>query len=218
VGQPRRLHAQVRPSSTADGVSVVPRAGTSVPSLARVLASALGAKPRREFGSLGVNGLPLARLLSLQTPELELEWTPEAQTLARNRARATAALPAMRTTLAELGTGGAELARTMLADLQGLDVLDDHQLVNVAAMASPDCFGLCVFDEQGTGKTVTVLYAFDALVARNLADVLLILAPKSMLPEWKRDFERFHSDLYRVALVVGTRRGRPEARGAQGGV
>ena len=72
-------------------------------------------------------------------------------------------------------------------------------------MTMPDGFGLCLFDEQGTGKTVTVVYAFDVLVARNHADVLLIVAPKSMLPEWKHDFERFHADLYRIAVVSGSR-------------
>src|SRR5207244_692245 len=63
---PCRTRAQVRPSPTADGVLIVPDARTSLSLLARLLTAGLGVKPRREFGSLGLNGLSLARLLSLR--------------------------------------------------------------------------------------------------------------------------------------------------------
>lgn len=214
----RRIVANVRPSGDADGVTIVSAGETTAARLAAILSPLLGSSPPRELGAVRVNGAPLARLASLDPPELELLWTPEAHAMAANRVRAQAALPRMRDTLARLREGGAELARRMLADVDGLDVLDEHQLVNVAAMASPDCFGLCVFDEQGTGKTVTVLHAFDALVERNLADVLVILAPKSMLAEWQRDFERFHGDLYRIAIVAGTPRVRLEALSSEADV
>ena len=66
-------------------------------------------------------------------------------------------------------------------------------------------FGLCVFDEQGTGKTVTTIFAFDTLVGRDEVDIVLIVAPKSMVSEWPHDFARFMADRYSVSVVSGSR-------------
>ncbi len=93
-----------------------------------------------------------------------------------------------------------------MADIEGNDVLDPHQLVNVAALTMRDGVGLCVFDEQGAGKTVTAIFAFDLLMKRDEIDFALIVAPKSMVAEWRRDFERFKGDLYRVQVLAGSRR------------
>ncbi|MBL4849365.1 MAG: DEAD/DEAH box helicase [Planctomycetes bacterium] len=87
-----------------------------------------------------------------------------------------------------------------------LGTLDDHQVVNVAAMTLSDGFGLCVFDEQGAGKTVTTIFAFDVLVERNEADFMLIVAPKSMVAEWPEDFARFRPGLHRVERLSGNRK------------
>ena len=56
-------------------------------------------------------------------------------------------------------------------------------------MTLPDSPGLCVFDEQGAGKTVTFIFAFDLLVERDQADLAVIVAPKSMIGEWPKDLE-----------------------------
>ncbi len=72
-------------------------------------------------------------------------------------------------------------------------------------MTLPDGWGSCVFDEQGTGKTPTVIAAFDVLVERDEADVLLVVSPKSMLGEWSAEFDRFTGDLYRVSVIEGSR-------------
>lgn len=213
-----RLQADVRPAADADGVTIVPAGQTTAARVASALSPLLGVPLRRELGGVRVNGRPLARLAALESSELELRWTAEARVVAANRVRALERFPAMRERLEQLGADGGELARQMLEDVDGLDALDEHQLITVAAMAAPECFGLCVFDEQGTGKTVTVLHAFDVLVERNLADVLLILAPKSMLAEWRRDFERFHGDLYRIAIVAGSPRERREALSSEADV
>ena len=89
--------------------------------------------------------------------------------------------------------------------------LDDHQAVNVAVMTVPDGWGTCVFDEQGTGKTVTVVTAFDVLVERGEADVLIVAAPKSMVAEWREEFRRFIGQRYRVEVADGSRRERARA-------
>ncbi len=104
--------------------------------------------------------------------------------------------------------GGAALAARMIPDSDGHGVLDDHQIVNVAAMAIPQSPGLCVFDEQGAGKTVTFIFAFDLLVERDQADAAIIVAPKSMIGEWPRDLTRFRRGLYRTSVLTGSERER----------
>jgi SNF2 family DNA or RNA helicase len=115
----------------------------------------------------------------------------------------------------EILAGGEASARAALQDISGLEVLDPHQIVNVAAMTVADGFGLCVFDEQGAGKTVTLIFAFDVLVARDEVDLAIIVAPKSMVPEWPQDFARFKGDMYRVEIAAGTRRAKREALGTR---
>src|SRR5262249_13467776 len=97
-------------------------------------------------------------------------------------------------------------------------VLDPHQVVNVAAMTLPESYGLCVFDEQGAGKTVTFIFAFDLLVSRDEADFAVIVAPKSMIAEWPRDFARFREGLYRTTVVTGSRREKRRMLNSRGDV
>lgn len=137
---------------------------------------------------------------------LSLRWTPDARRFVDNRRQAAAAFAGAVAHLQGLKAEGPDAARAEIADSAGLAVLDAHQVLNVAAMTAPGGIGLCVFDEQGAGKTVTLIYAFDLLAARNEADRVLVIAPKSMVPEWPKDFGRFRPDLYRVAIVSGSAR------------
>ena len=41
-----------------------------------------------------------------------------------------------------------------------LEILDPPQAVAVTAMTTPGLLGLCLFDEQGIGKTLTTIAAF----------------------------------------------------------
>lgn len=137
---------------------------------------------------------------------LDLRWSPEAERFADNRRRAYAVHPRLVAALRKMKEAGAENARNLIVDSEGLSTLDEHQILNVAAMTMPDGFGLCVFDEQGAGKTVTLIYAFDLLAARDETDRVLVIAPKSMVPEWPKDFARFRTDLYKIGVVTGTTR------------
>ena len=85
-------------------------------------------------------------------------------------------------------------------------VLDEHQRIAVAIASHPDISGFCLFDEQGLGKTVTTIMAFHRL--RQLGEVsrMLVVAPKNMLLEWARDFNRFTGDTYSVGAVAGSQR------------
>lgn len=143
--------------------------------------------------------------------DLTLDWDRNADRAVRNRASARAHAPTVVARAHEVLAGGVEVARDVLQGWSFHVPLDDHQIVNVAAMTLPDGWGACVFDEQGTGKTVTTIGAFDVLVERGEADTLLLAAPKSMVGEWQREFGRFTGDLYAVALIDGTRRDRVAA-------
>jgi SNF2 family DNA or RNA helicase len=137
---------------------------------------------------------------------VDLRWTSEARQFLANRLAASAAFAGNVEALHRLKAAGAAASSGEVADSEGLEILDAHQVLNVAAMTIKDGLGLCVFDEQGAGKTVTLIFAFDLLASRNEADRVLIIAPKSMVPEWPKDFGRFRPDLYRVAIVSGSAR------------
>lgn len=106
-----------------------------------------------------------------------------------------------------LRDGGVNLARAELDARptgQDLDLLDDHQTVNVAALAAPEGYGMLLFDEQGVGKTVSVIYAFDRLVGLNLLDTMVVVAPKSMVGEWANAIGEFMGERYKVEIVEGS--------------
>lgn len=122
------------------------------------------------------------------------------------RQRAAAVHEDYRQHVIALRDGGTDTARTALDATptnQDLDQLDDHQVVNVAAMTAPEGYGMLLFDEQGAGKTVSVIYAFDRLVDLNLIDLMVVIAPKSMVGEWASAIEQFMGDTYSVEIIEG---------------
>lgn len=159
---------------------------------------------RRSAAGVVVEVEHLPQLLAASS--VPLRWTEEARRWAENRVMVAQQYGTALAEVRAVISGGPSFARSALSDVPGLDALDDHQWVNVAAMTVRGGFGLCVFDEQGAGKTVTTIFAFDALHHRDEADLLLIVAPKSMVPEWPRDFERFRGSLYDVRMLTGTTR------------
>lgn len=134
-----------------------------------------------------------------------LDWDADARRAVGNRVRATAVHSRVLEEMREVQKRGPEAARVALRNHAWARRLDDHQVVNVAALTVADGWGSCIFDEQGTGKTPTMIAMFDVLHDRNEADVLLVAAPKSMLAEWAVEFDRFTDGLYRVGVVTGTR-------------
>ncbi len=143
----------------------------------------------------------------------DVNWSSDAEKAVRNRARIRAVAPSVIAAARRLQAEGVDQSAS--GRPPGLTVeLDPHQAVNVAVMTLRDGYGACLFDEQGTGKTVCVVAAFDVLVHRDEADVLVVVAPKSMVPEWKSEFDRFTRGLYKVAIALGEGRGRALAAGA----
>lgn len=84
------------------------------------------------------------------------------------------------------------------------DILDPAQEVAVSAMVTPDLLGLCLFDEQGIGKTVMTIAAFDVLRQREQCERLVIVSPVTMMAGWKEEIERFVPKKYKVVLLEGS--------------
>lgn len=145
----------------------------------------------------------VAVALRAQHSSAEIQWSDEAAGWVDNFAASYARLGKARRRLLELARSGA--AEASLVGFKGLDRLDPHQLVAVAAMIDPDITGICIFDEQGVGKTVMTVYAYDCLRQLDSLDALLIFAPKNMVEEWKKDFLRFMGKKYDVQTVAGSR-------------
>lgn len=201
---PSRTLADVVRAPTLDRLYVVPHGHVDARQVVEGVRRALPTCQARR----GAQGIPLAfddaLALRAQALDLPLRWTPESLRYLDNRVRVRESFDRVLGDVKRLRDGGIAVATEMLGGVEAGSPLDDHQVVNVAAMTLPGGPGLCLFDEQGAGKTVSMIYAFDELVRRDEVDFMLIAAPKSMVGEWPKDFGRFTRDLYRVEIVAGT--------------
>ena len=203
----RLVRAEVRFTETLDALFLVPEPGEGT-ALLRAVRAGLG--PQAVGVTRSAEGVrvpaPLAGRLDELVSEVAMSWTPEARRFVDNRRHVASVHAEVFEALLEIRREGAGLAERMIADSKSLGVLDRHQVVNVAAMTLPHSPGLCVFDEQGAGKTVTFIFAFDLLMERDQADTAIIVAPKSMIGEWPKDLTRFRGDIYRTSVLTGTAR------------
>jgi SNF2 family DNA or RNA helicase len=207
--------ADVRVSDVLDHLVVTPRIKGEINAVAALLRkNSSDGTLRRSAGGFVVS-IETAGALR-RTKEIDLRWRPEAIRFIDNRKRIFAVHRQIRQEVQQLVAADRATAERYIAGATKSEALDDHQCINVAAMTLPNSYGLCVFDEQGTGKTATMIFAFDALVHRDEADMALIIAPKSMVPEWPRDFEKFKGDLYTTTVIAGSRKQKRSAiaRGA----
>lgn len=188
-----------------DGAFVVPFAHADAHAAMRIVRDALGmVSVRRSASGIQLDQQGAEALLAAEH-RLPFRWTEDARRFVLNRIRAHTVIPGVWDSVQVLRSGGAAAATAHLGQRGYLAALDDHQLVNVAAMTLPGSPGLCLFDEQGAGKTVSMIFAFDELVRRDEVDFMLIAAPKSMLGEWPKDFTRFTDDTYAVRVLDGSR-------------
>ncbi|RCJ16861.1 hypothetical protein A6S26_32425 [Nostoc sp. ATCC 43529] len=200
------ITADVRVSDLLDRLVITPRQSTDYHALSGVLKDALPEiRVHRSAEGVWIAAQDVDALLDTEVAA-DLRWSAEAKLFLENRIRVRQVHQQLYQQVSRIRVGGRDIASIYLTDIEGLDVLDDHQWVNVAAMTLPNGYGLCIFDEQGAGKTVTLIFAFDVLVARDEVDFALIVAPKSMVSEWQRDFLRFKGDLYKVEVMSGTRK------------
>jgi len=185
-----------------------PRRGADITGLIRALRTRVPPGVVRRDGS-GVVA-PVKELTWLLTAgeaaSLSVALDASAQRSLEMRCRAAELHGRYREHVAALQDGGVDVARAELLarpTSQDLDLLDDHQIVNVAAMSAPEGYGMLLFDEQGVGKTVSVIYAFDRLVDLNLVDLMVVVAPKSMVGEWANAIGEFMGDQYTVEIIEG---------------
>lgn len=66
-------------------------------------------------------------------------------------------------------------------------------------------FGGCLADDMGLGKTFQVIAFLEDKDVRKHLQKVLIVVPKSLLTNWKREFEKFSSS-YRVGIYHGNKR------------
>jgi SNF2 family DNA or RNA helicase len=99
--------------------------------------------------------------------------------------------------------GALEQPLTVLNGYPRLANLDPHQVQAVAAIVIPELQGIALFDEQGTGKTITTLAAFDVLKSQQRVHRMLVIAPKSVIGSWRSESIRFLGDKVRVSVASG---------------
>lgn len=66
-------------------------------------------------------------------------------------------------------------------------------------------FGGCLADDMGLGKTFQVISFLEEKEVKNNVNKVLIVVPKSLLTNWKREFHKFNSS-YRVGIYHGDKR------------
>ena len=160
------------------------------------------ATPRVDGGNL-VLDLPTVMALRTSSDTIGFTWSEDAARFIDTVAENYAGVGQARRRIRELQ----DLAVAMgaLAEYDRRDVLDQHQVIAVAAMADPAIRGLCLFDEQGTGKTAMAIHAFDRLRSRGQECKLVVFAPKNMIQEWAKDFHKFLGEKYVVKTITGSR-------------
>jgi len=92
-----------------------------------------------------------------------------------------------------------------LLPLNWSNILDPAQVTAVDAMTVSNLLGLCLFDEQGSGKTVMSIAAFDILKNKGEIDGMIVICPKSMVTEWPKDIHRFLGTKYKVEIAEGNK-------------
>ena len=189
-----------QPSADLDALVL---SGPAVRSARSALQEA-GIATRRGAGSAIVVGAgDAARALSVVKGEGRVRTDALVERFVANRAMAFDVHPRLLGQVRALSERGSGMLRTQLRDID-VERLDDHQVANVAAIALAECYGLCLFDEQGAGKTVSAVFGWDALVQRRQVDRMVVVCPKSMVAEWEKDLSRFTGGLYATQQVTGT--------------
>jgi len=187
-------------SLNGDRVSISPNSPREVPRLASAVHRVSpGALPRRD-GTIVCDVNALAAL-ALELPPAQHSWDAASLSALGRQEERRARRASVR---AQVETALREPQRSV-GSYPLLHRLDAHQVDVLAALSVADLEGLGLFDEQGTGKTISCLCGFDFLRWRGQVDQLLVVAPKSMAQTWAITAgEWFPKD--GVAVVAGSSR------------
>lgn len=132
---------------------------------------------------------------------IDLEIASDVQKNKRRIDQEEGALVRAKTLIREFSGPG--IAKDALSDFDGLTTLDPHQIEAVAIATHPEIDGICLFDEQGLGKTITAIFSFHRLRQKGIVSAMLVLCPKNMIMEWEHDLGRFFPGAYQCETVVG---------------
>jgi SNF2 family DNA or RNA helicase len=97
-----------------------------------------------------------------------------------------------------------ESGETSIEDPLWKPILTPYQALAVNCITLQGLKGLCLFDEQGTGKTVTAIAAFDILVKRNVVDRMIVVSPTTLIGNWALEIKKFAPNLYSTLEVKGS--------------
>lgn len=83
-------------------------------------------------------------------------------------------------------------------------VLKWYQGLEVNCMTVDGLLGMCLFDEQGTGKTLSAIAAFDILKEKGSVEILFVVGPKTVLGIWEEHLNGFLPGKYRLSTLEGS--------------
>lgn len=181
------------------GLSVTPRDNHRVGETFRRLRSLLDSHEILLFAGRFVIPKSAAVDIAREFAPDEVEWQDDALTEV-NRQRQLKASAITARLEVEAALQDPDMA---LVGYHRLSQLDPHQVEAVAAMSAGNLLGLALFDEQGTGKTIMALAAFDRLREEGVLDKLLVIAPKSVTSAWVSDAQKLFGGAYRVVTLGG---------------
>lgn len=187
----------------ASGLDALVLSGPAVRSARLVLHEAGIATRRGTASAIVVGARDAGKALEVVRSHGRVRTGALVERFVANRALAFDVHPRLLAQVRHLADLGAEILRAELRDID-VDRLDDHQVINVAAIALADCYGLCLFDEQGAGKTVSAVFGWEVLVQRRQVERMVVVCPKSMVAEWEKDLMRFTGGLYVIQQLTGT--------------
>jgi SNF2 family DNA or RNA helicase len=152
---------------------------------------------RSHDGSIYVE---IDRLLAIPEPDLSFIDMPERMVTSLNESRLR---------IVEHLTAVANIPRILSGELafdRELQVsanLKSYQYSAVMAITQAGLRGVCLFDEQGTGKTVMAISAFATMRFDDQIDGAVVVAPKTLLAVWKKEFETFAGTNFKVVEITG---------------
>lgn len=160
----------------------------------------------KSYANGGFISLDTKAAISLKASDSSclLQWSADATAFVDNFASAYKMRGRARQRLLELQDE--DLVEKLLQEYQFNRTLDPHQKIAVAAMTDSLIDSMCLFDEQGSGKTVMTIHAFDLMAQNGEYNSMLIFAPKNMLSTWKEDFRKFLGERYKVEIVDGNKK------------
>ena len=93
--------------------------------------------------------------------------------------------------------------------IENKDILRDYQVIGVKWLYNIyKCgFGGILADEMGLGKSIQLIYFIKEILKENKEAKILIIAPTSLIYNWKNEFDKFGKELkYKVCAENKTKR------------